>query len=588
MPTADCDVVSAPEPIRGGQMRHVACRLLAAACLSATGIVAVWSSGPAVATEPASVADLAAAELLDPTGLGDRFFGSVGVARYTAPVPGAAIRRFEPPGSTFGAGHRGVDLAATVGEVVTSSAGGTVTFAGEVAGRGWVSVQHPDGVVTSYGPLRALAVSRGAFVAAGAALGELDAGGHGDGRRDDGLHWSARLAGTYLDPLQLLDGATPRPSLVGEPGWEGSAHVVRAYDRWGGARAGGWLVENSPTAARPGFAVPPNPNHLVLIQGLASSSQGQLLDAAHLGYDSRSVTAFAYPRREGSDGDGDGAWASYSAEDTWEGTGPAAARLAEQLRRQAAAQPGRAVDLVGHSMGGVVIWRYLVEHHDPYDPSLPPIGHVATIGSPLRGSDLAAAGQSLLRNEVLGPMLRDLQPRLGLGDDQLPVDAPAIDELAVGSTALEELAVAWQVAVADGAAGPLATGTRVLTVGGAKDPVVLADRARMPEVGDPDTDLIWHPEIASAHRRAEYRDREFADGVEVEVEHRVLPGGHHRVTQTEAVNQVLWRFLAGEQPVDSPGRLSAVVGRELGVAGRVLAEAVRWLTPPPSARMVGR
>ncbi len=564
------------------------CRLLAAVCLAATGIAAGWPTGPAVATEPAPPGDVAAVEPLDPTVLGDRFVGPVGGARYAAPVPGAVLRGFEPAGSTFGAGHRGVDLAARAGEAVASSASGTVTFAGVVADRGWVSVQHPDGVVTSYGPLRALTVARGMSVTAGAALGELDVGGHGDGRRDDGLHWSARVAGRYVDPLLLLGGGAPRPSLVGEAGWEGRAHAVRPYEQWGSARAGGWLVENSPTAARPGFAVAPNPNHLVLIQGLASSSQGQLLDAAHLGYDDRGVTAFAYPRLDASDGDADEDWERYSAEDTWEGTGPAAARLAEQLRRQAAAEPGRAVDLVGHSMGGVVIWRYLVEHHDPYDPSLPPIGHIATIGSPLRGSDLAAAGQSLLRNEVLGPVLRDLQPRLGVADDQLPVDAPAIDELAVGSAALEELAVAWQVAVTDGAAGPLATGTRVLTIGGAKDPVVLADRARMPAVGDPETDLIWHPEITAANRRAEYREREFADDIDVELEHRVLPGGHHRVTQTEAVNQVLWRFLAGEQPAESPGRLSTVAGRELGAAGRVLAEAARWLVPVPSARMLGR
>lgn len=570
-------------------MRGVTSRWrLVTACLVTTAVALASFGGAAAADGPRTSGGADGGEPLDPTVLGDRLTGAHGEVFYTPPVPGGVLRGFEPPGSTFGAGHRGVDLAAEVGEQVRSAGRGTVSFAGAVAGRRWVAVQHPDGIVTSYGPLRRVTVARGAAVAAGSVLGELDAGGHGRGRVDRGLHWGARRAGRYLDPLQLLSAHPPRPSLVGEGGWQASGHVVRAYDRWSGSKAGGWLVENSPTAQRPGYAVPPNPNHLVLIQGLASSSQGQLLDAGHLGYDPRSVTEFAYPRRGGQGGHRSRMSGGYSAADTWEGTGPAAARLAEQLRAQAAAEPGRAVDLVGHSMGGVVIWRYLVEHHDPYDPTLPPIGHVATIGSPLRGSDLAAAGRSLLRNEVLGPLLRDLQTRLALGDDQLPLDAPAIEELAVGSAALDELAVDWQVAVTDGVAGPLATGTRVLTIGGAKDPVVVADRARMPQVEDAEVELLWHPDIRAAERRAQHRQREFGDVLEVDSAHRVLPGGHHRVTRTEAANQVLWQFLAGEQPEQSPGRLSSLAGRELGVAGRVLAEAVRWLAPAPRLRLPGR
>jgi murein DD-endopeptidase MepM/ murein hydrolase activator NlpD len=135
---------------------------------------------------------------------------------------------------------------------------GRVAFAGSVAGMRWVSVAHPDGHLTSYGPLADLRVRAGQHLERGAVLGALAAGGHGAGARDHGLHWGARDAqGRYLDPLTLIDEDLRRASLVGVAGWEGSDHRVRPYDRWEGGRAGGLLVAASPTAGRPGFAVPP-------------------------------------------------------------------------------------------------------------------------------------------------------------------------------------------------------------------------------------------------------------------------------------------------------------------------------------------
>ena len=109
---------------------------------------------------------------------------------------------FREPTHRFGPGHRGVDLTAAPGAAVLAAAAGTVVFAGVLAGRGVVSVQHPDGLRTTYEPVTAL-VAKGTSVTAGTALGSV-APGHRSCRATC-LHWGARRdRGSYVDPLLLL------------------------------------------------------------------------------------------------------------------------------------------------------------------------------------------------------------------------------------------------------------------------------------------------------------------------------------------------------------------------------------------------
>jgi hypothetical protein len=476
--------------------------------------------------------------------------------RYVRPVPGEGVLRGFDPGLTpYGAGHRGVDLPAAAGAMVHAAADGTVRHAGPVAGTVWVSIDHADGVTTSYGPLTALEVRRGAAVSVGDVLGRLAAGGHGRGQEDRGLHWGARRGLVYLDPLSLLEPAPWRPSLVGPGGWRGDGHAVRAYTGWEGARWRGIGVAPSPVAARPGFAVPPNGNHLVLVRGLGSSSEGSPFDPDHLGYDPRSVTAHSYagidPATEA--GDPDDPWRAqrpYGPEDTWRGVEAASAHLRDQLRARWAEEPGRAVDLVGYSMGGVVVMHYLTRHHDAYDPTLPPIGHVATLASPLQGSDVAALGAEVRDHGALAPALRRLHERGRLGGLP-PPDAVALEDLRPGSDVLRSLDAGWVRALEADAAGALAMGTRVLTVAGSRDQVVGAHRAPLPGGAD-------------SHGRHEPTYL-----------HRVLPGGHGTVLETEALREVLWRFLAGEEVVESPGHLATMVSREQGDALRIAGGLLR-------------
>ena len=91
-----------------------------------------------------------------------------------------------------------------------AAAAGTVVFAGDLAGRPLVSIAHPGGLRTSYEPVDP-SVRPGQLVAAGAALGVLQAGHHGC-PVPACLHWGAMWGpasrADYVDPLGLL-ASTP-------------------------------------------------------------------------------------------------------------------------------------------------------------------------------------------------------------------------------------------------------------------------------------------------------------------------------------------------------------------------------------------
>ncbi|WP_445227986.1 peptidoglycan DD-metalloendopeptidase family protein [Corynebacterium sp. USCH3] len=124
------------------------------------------------------------------------------------PVPGRVLVPADIPEKNWLPGHRGVDLYAMPGDTVSVSAAGTVHFAGVVAGTPVVSVNHADGVRTTYEPVLA-AVSTGEHVTAGQNIGTLadTASLPASARRGDGLSWGARTGENhdrYIDPMSLL------------------------------------------------------------------------------------------------------------------------------------------------------------------------------------------------------------------------------------------------------------------------------------------------------------------------------------------------------------------------------------------------
>ncbi len=129
--------------------------------------------------------------------------------------PPQVVNEFDPPDNPYGSGHRGVDLAGSVGQVVLAPSTGAVTFAGAIAGRGVVVVDH-GAVRSTFEPVVAEVVV-GATVGSGDQLGTLQAFGHHCDLPC--LHWGVIKGDTYLDPLDFV-GAGPSRLL---PWWDDAA-----------------------------------------------------------------------------------------------------------------------------------------------------------------------------------------------------------------------------------------------------------------------------------------------------------------------------------------------------------------------------
>lgn len=159
------------------------------------------------------------------------------------PGPPVVLRGFDPPESQWGPGHRGVDLAAGPGQEVLSAAAGRVAFAGRVAGKPVVVIEH-GGVRTTYEPVLA-AVTVGQPVRAGQPIGQVGGGSH---CAEGCLHWGLRRGDDYLDPLSLLGAAA---------GSDASLRLFPADRRRVVEREAAARTAATATAAISGFAAGP-------------------------------------------------------------------------------------------------------------------------------------------------------------------------------------------------------------------------------------------------------------------------------------------------------------------------------------------
>jgi murein DD-endopeptidase MepM/ murein hydrolase activator NlpD len=118
------------------------------------------------------------------------------------PVVGPVIRGFDPPDSPYGSGHRGIDIAAPLGTPILAPAAGTVTFAGPVGGRLFLTIDHGGGLESTYSWLGSLVARRGQAVARGQVVARSGSG-H-TGATVPHLHLGVRLMDVYVDPLAYL------------------------------------------------------------------------------------------------------------------------------------------------------------------------------------------------------------------------------------------------------------------------------------------------------------------------------------------------------------------------------------------------
>ncbi len=117
------------------------------------------------------------------------------------PAP-EVVHGFAPPTDLWGAGHRGVDLAGSVGQSVHSALPGTIAFVGYVAGKPVVTIAH-GATRTTYEPVRSrLPVGRS--VSAGDRIGSLElAFSHCFPAAC--LHWGWLRGAVYRNPLDLIE-----------------------------------------------------------------------------------------------------------------------------------------------------------------------------------------------------------------------------------------------------------------------------------------------------------------------------------------------------------------------------------------------
>jgi murein DD-endopeptidase MepM/ murein hydrolase activator NlpD len=118
------------------------------------------------------------------------------------PVVGPVIRGFDLPDDPYGPGHRGIDIAASVGTTIQAPAEGTVSFAGPVGGHLFLTIDHGGGLSSTYSWLTATLVRKGAVVVRGEPIA-LTGWGH-PGASIPHLHLGVKLGGQYVDPMGYL------------------------------------------------------------------------------------------------------------------------------------------------------------------------------------------------------------------------------------------------------------------------------------------------------------------------------------------------------------------------------------------------
>lgn len=375
------------------------------------------------------------------------------ISQWIRPVAGEIVRPFDPPKSRFGAGHLGVDLAAPASTSVHAAGPGVVAYAGSVAGTLHVVVAHAGNLRTSYSFLATIAVRRGERVASDDVVGTT--GGLGNGHDGSVLHFGLRSGDTYIDPMLLLrpvDLATvvhlapttipPRPAsgsnerrglvagfvhgagvvlhaagtALSTSGRVAGAALADGRDALAAAGRGvrrvaesrfplqaavargvaSWLSERGhcDSHAPPADGTGGSDHRVMIVAGLDSSitdgGRSSPLPADALGYETGEVSYYSYAR-DGGD---------YKPADTEGSIRTAARRLGAQLRALERREPGREVDLLGHSQGGVIVAEFLTHVYDAGDPSYPPLGTAVALASPFGGTPIATAATGAARTSV--------------------------------------------------------------------------------------------------------------------------------------------------------------------------------------------
>lgn len=266
-----------------------------------------------------------------------------------------------------------------------------------------------------------------------------------------------RTLSTVVDGLRAGGAAAVR-ALARTPAGQSLHDLLETGRRllaWGRSRS--YCSSDDPAADGTGGS-----GHLLLdVGGITTSrsthdEQASGIDVATLGYRKDEVTEFSYnPKSD-----------LYTEQDSYGDLMVAARAMGAQLQTMEREHPGREVDLIAHSHGGVVIDVFLQYVYKASDPSYPPIGSVVTLSSPHQGAPFATT-DAKIRSGRIGRALAD-------GIDLLPTrippsDARSVQQLAENSHLIKHL---WD--------HKLPEQIDYTTIGSPFDPVVPANQIHVP------------------------------------------------------------------------------------------------------------
>ncbi len=121
----------------------------------------------------------------------------VGTGQLLWPVPGGVITQY------YSSYHKGLDIAAPTGSTVIAAGTGTVTFSGWKSNGGGLvmTIDHGNGIVTSYNHLGSLWVAKGTAVTAGQGIAAIGCTGVCTGPH---VMLTVVVGGAIVNPLRYL------------------------------------------------------------------------------------------------------------------------------------------------------------------------------------------------------------------------------------------------------------------------------------------------------------------------------------------------------------------------------------------------
>ncbi|WP_368660380.1 M23 family metallopeptidase [Kocuria sp.] len=130
--------------------------------------------------------------------------------QWESPTGGAprVAKDFQPPAKRWLSGHRGVDLTVAWDGRVYAPADGTVSHVGTVVDRNTITIDHGDGLRSSFEPVDS-DLKRGERVRKGQLIGILENGNHCMFSIRACVHWGVRLGDDYVNPLQFIGAFLP-------------------------------------------------------------------------------------------------------------------------------------------------------------------------------------------------------------------------------------------------------------------------------------------------------------------------------------------------------------------------------------------